>query len=99
VGRNVADGGSGTRNVSRGVSAPLDRSNFRSQLNYPFNAASQLTGRRYPDGSRVTFAWDETGNRTLMDDATGRSTWLYDALHRTPVNRRNDAVCWSRATA
>jgi RHS repeat-associated protein len=42
----------------------------------------RLLQRRYPDGTRHTFAWDEVGNRTLMADPTGRYTSMWDALDR-----------------
>ena len=39
----------------------------------------QPTGRQYPDGSRVTFSYDDGSNlRTLMHDANGRTTYAYD---------------------
>ncbi len=41
-----------------------------------------MTGRLYPDGSRVTFAYDALGNRTQMAGPTGTSTYSYDTLGR-----------------
>ena len=38
---------------------------------YSFDATGRVTGRLYPDGSRATFAFDEVGNRTKMQDGTG----------------------------
>jgi len=42
---------------------------------YTFDANDQLTGRRYPDGSRVTFVFDSVGNRTKMDVRIERKTF------------------------
>lgn len=42
-----------------------------------------LSGQRYPDGTRTTFGYDFNGSRTLMADAIGRYTYLYDALRYT----------------
>jgi YD repeat-containing protein len=39
-------------------------------------------GRRYPDGSRATFAYNALGDRTLMQDGNGRTTFAYDAARR-----------------
>ena len=40
---------------------------------------NRLLGQRYPDGTRVTFAYDNASRRTLLNDATGRTTSTYDA--------------------
>ena len=43
-----------------------------------YDAVSQPIERRYPDGIRHTFSYDEVGNRTAMADPTGRTTTVYD---------------------
>jgi YD repeat-containing protein len=53
-----------------------------NRTTYSFDGASQLLGRKYPDGTRVTLAYDSTGNRTKMVDGTGRYTYSFDALSR-----------------
>jgi YD repeat-containing protein len=49
---------------------------------YVRDAVDGLLQRRYPDGTRHTFAYDEVGNRTLMADSTGRYSSTWDALDR-----------------
>ncbi len=44
-----------------------------------YDAAGRITGRRMPDGSRHTFAYDPAGHRTLAHDPTGRYTSTFDA--------------------
>jgi YD repeat-containing protein len=39
----------------------------------------RVTARLYPDGSRATFAFDATGNRSRMEDSNGIWTQTYDA--------------------
>jgi YD repeat-containing protein len=41
-----------------------------------------MIGRRYPDGSRVTMAFDAIGNRTKLHDSSGRYTTVWDSLNR-----------------
>ena len=53
------------------------RRGFRTS--YVYDNDNRLTGKRYPDGSRVTFAYDNASRRTLLNDATGRTTSTYDA--------------------
>ena len=45
-----------------------------------------MTARRYPDGSRATFTYDATGNRTLMANATGRYSFSYNGNGQTTVS-------------
>ena len=47
-----------------------------------FDGVNQLLNRKYPDGSRVTLAYDSTGNRNTMRDSTGRYTYAFDAVSR-----------------
>ena len=47
-----------------------------------FDNADRLTGRRYPDGSRVTLAYNALSDRTLMQDGNGRTTFGYDNARR-----------------
>jgi YD repeat-containing protein len=47
---------------------------------YAFDPLDRVVGRLYPDGSRVTFAFDEVGNRTKMQDRSGLYTYTYDPL-------------------
>ena len=69
----------------------IDARGYRTT--YSFSPIDQQTGRRYPDGSRVTFVYDPVGNRLKMQDSTGRYTYSYDQLSRTksaisPPNHR-----------
>jgi RHS repeat-associated protein len=50
---------------------------------YAYNLRNQLAGIDYPVGTTdVTFDYDDVGNRTEMVDATGTTTYDYDALDR-----------------
>jgi RHS repeat-associated protein len=50
---------------------------------YAYNLRNQLTAIDYPVGTTdVTFDYDDLGNRTEMVDATGTTTYDYDALDR-----------------
>ena len=50
---------------------------------YVRDAAGQLTGRQYSDGTpRVTQAYDPAGNRNTMADGTGTTTQTYDAANQ-----------------
>ena len=46
------------------------------------DAADQLSQVSYADGTRVSFTYDAEGRRASMLDATGTTTWTYDALGR-----------------
>ncbi|MBS0263827.1 MAG: RHS repeat protein [Planctomycetes bacterium] len=43
-----------------------------NQTSYVFDAADELVGRRYPDGSRATFIYDSVENRVTMTESSGR---------------------------
>ncbi|MCA9045662.1 MAG: hypothetical protein KDA69_15150, partial [Planctomycetaceae bacterium] len=58
-----------------------------NRTTYTFNANSQLLTRRYPDGARTSFTYDEVGNRTAMENASVSVTATYDGL-----NRRDDGT-------
>ena len=55
----------------------IDARGFRTT--YVYDNADRLIGRRYPDGTRVTLAYDAANQRTLLNDSTGRTTSTYDA--------------------
>ena len=55
----------------------IDARGFRTS--YVYDNDNRLTGWHYPDGTRVTFAYDNASRRTLLNDATGRTTTSYDA--------------------
>ncbi len=53
------------------------------------------TGRRYPDGSRVTQAYDPAGNRTrVVESATDVVTWSYDATYQLTRERRSGTTAF-----
>ena len=47
-----------------------------------YDANSQLLERRYPNGSRATFAYDAGGNRILKENADIAVSLVYDGLGR-----------------
>jgi RHS repeat-associated protein len=52
---------------------------------YAYDAASQLTGITYSDGTTpnvTNVTYDADGQRTAMTDGTGTSSWVWDDLHR-----------------
>jgi len=49
---------------------------------YEHDALNRLTKRDHPTGTDVTFTYDATGRRLTMTDATGTTTYSYDALGR-----------------
>jgi RHS repeat-associated protein len=49
------------------------------RTSYVYDNDDRLTGQHYPDGTRVTFAYDLAGRRTLLNDATGRTSSTFDA--------------------
>jgi len=51
-------------------------------ISYAYNAAGDLTSETYPDATSVTFTYDALHRRTGMTDATGTTTYAYDALGR-----------------
>jgi RHS repeat-associated protein len=53
-----------------------------NRTSYVYNANGALTQRKYPDGSRATFSYDAVGNRTMMANATGRYTTVYNVLQQ-----------------
>jgi RHS repeat-associated protein len=60
------------------------RTDPESQVtSYAFNARGELTGVDYPVGTTdVSYDYDEVGNRVEMVDATGTTTYVYDAVDR-----------------
>ncbi len=63
---------------------PRSRAHLAPKRRRPAPAnGGRHTGRRYPDGSRVTQAYDAVGSRTLAQDSLGRYTATYDLLNRT----------------
>ncbi len=62
------------------------RLDARAQLStYTYDADDELTGRKYPNGTRVTFAYDAAGSRITTENQSVSVTVTYDA-----VNRRDD---------
>ena len=59
----------------------LKRDARDQRITMVYDAVQQLVGRRYPGGERHTFAYDAVGNRLLMDDPTGRTSYTYDARY------------------
>jgi RHS repeat-associated protein len=50
---------------------------------YAYDGARRLTDINYPDGtSDVFFDYDALGNRVLMTDGTGTTSWQYDGLNQ-----------------
>ena len=47
----------------------IDARGFRTS--YVYDNDNRLTGQHYPDGTRVTFAYDNASRRTLLNDWTG----------------------------
>ena len=52
---------------------------------YGFDDAGRQTLVDYPTGTDTTFAYDDANRRTGMTDATGTTTWSYDAADRPTV--------------
>jgi RHS repeat-associated protein len=55
----------------------IDARGFRTS--YVYDLDNRLLGQHYPDGTRVSFAYDNASRRTLLEDWTGRYTSTYDA--------------------
>jgi YD repeat-containing protein len=50
---------------------------------YGYDGARRLISLDYPAGTGdVAFSYDAAGNRTVMTDTIGTSTWAYDLLGR-----------------
>ena len=50
---------------------------------YQYDALNRLVTIDYPaPDTAVTFTYDAVGNRTVMTDTVGTTTWTYDALNR-----------------
>ena len=64
---------------------------------YSYDPANRPIGRQYCDCTRVTFAYDMVGNRTLMADVTGTTTSTFDPLNRagTVVNPSGGCITYS----
>jgi YD repeat-containing protein len=54
-----------------------------TRLTYLYDSGGRPSGERYSTGRRVTFLLDAAGNRTVLWDDTGRTSWTYDAKNRT----------------
>ncbi len=64
------------------------RLDARGQLSsYTYDADDELTGRKYPDGTRATFAYDPAGNRITTENQAVTVTVTYDG-----TNRRDDVT-------
>ena len=61
----------------------IDARAFRTS--YVYDLDNRLMGQHYPNGTRVTFAYDKASRRTLLSDWTGRYTSTYDADGRLSV--------------
>ena len=55
-----------------------DSTNRLTDIDYPSTGSGQAPG----DDMDVSFAYDEIGRRTQMDDGLGTTTWAYDELNR-----------------
>ena len=55
-----------------------------------YDAVNSLVGQRHPDGQRYTYTYDEVGNRTLMADPTGRTTYSYTARNEMVTAAKPD---------
>jgi len=58
-------------------------------ISYAYDDAGRMTGVDYPTGTDTSFAYDYAGRRIQMTDATGTTSWTYDAasqltLQETP---------------
>ena len=51
-------------------------------MTYLYDAVSQLVGKEYQDGTRVTMIYDVNGRRTVLSDWTGVYTSGYDGIGR-----------------
>jgi RHS repeat-associated protein len=61
-----------------------------------YDSSNDLNQITYPDSSYATFGYDGVGNRTVMNDWTGQTTWQYDALNRiVDVNKGNPDTAYS----
>ena len=59
----------------------LDAEGFTTVYNY--DDANRLIGINYPaPDADVGFAYDAVGNRTLMSDGVGTTSWVHDPLNR-----------------
>ncbi len=60
------------------------RTDAKSQVtSYSYNKRTELTTINYPTGTTdVDLTYDDVGNRTQMDDDTGITAYVYDALNR-----------------
>ena len=52
-----------------------------------FDSVSRQTSTKYPDGTRVTLAYDLNSNRTKLHDSSGRYSFVYDVLDRVSSSR------------
>jgi len=64
-----------------------------NRTSYVYDNDNRLTSQRYPDGTRVTFAYDNASRRTLLNDATGRTTTSYDADGRVSTVINPAGLC------
>ena len=52
-------------------------------ITYGYNKRNELTSIDYPVGTTdISFQYDDAGNRTQMVDASGTTTYVYDAVNR-----------------
>lgn len=62
-------------------------------VGYSYDAGGARTGLTYPDGSTVTYALDGAAHGTSLTDATGTTTYAYNASGLlTDANRSNGTV-------
>jgi len=66
-----------------GVGNRLSEVSAAGTTAYTYDALYRLIGVSYPDGERVTYAYDPMGNRTAMTSTvSGSTTYAYDAADR-----------------
>jgi YD repeat-containing protein len=46
-------------------------------ITYTYDPLNRLTGADYSTGEQFGYTYDEVGNRTVMTDATGVTTYTY----------------------
>lgn len=77
-----------TYDAANQLSTTLDGRGAR--ITYSYDAVGRQTLRNRSDGVRITQTYDAVGNRLTLGDATGITSYTYDALDRT-ASKQNPA--------
>jgi RHS repeat-associated protein len=65
-------------------------------FSYGYDSAGNITSRQYPDGTAISYAYDDDGQVTLMAVGSAETTYSYDAAGNLTSTAEPDGVTETR---